>query len=303
MELRNRRRERGFFLTNENNALGYLSKECGHTCPLGQFAQAAYDGSSNPGGPAIRITQESGVFGFRGLVALYVPAQEVIALVVYDGENLSGIGTVITAVAATLVAGDVLRIEADTTNPELYRVKVNGTAVITRTVTDETINIANSCVGFVRVASVTDTIELPSAEEGDPDVLKMKSADESVSGSTTLQDDDDLFFAAGAGEEWAVMFVLQLAAANSTPDFKWQISAPVDAVGHASDMNFNYETLNFNAPSSTVSINVGNSQLIIAVGIKFVSAGNCKLQWSQAISNAGNTTVLQGSYMTAFKKQ
>lgn len=154
-----------FFTPITTNALGFVSKECGLICQKGQYAQATYNGSTEPAGPAIRITAQSGRFLFHGLVAVYVPNQNLIALVLIDGHSLATFNDddIEVSVAATLNVGDVLSIEADLTDEELYLVKVNDSTVISHAITQAELSVFNSCVGFVRFNSVTEDVGPPSA--------------------------------------------------------------------------------------------------------------------------------------------
>lgn len=133
---------------------GFMSKECNPSCPFGMFVEVTYNGASEPGGPAIRITLDSGQFAFTGLVALYIPLQMKIALVLYAGESLNGVGTVLAVVDRQLFVGDILRIEADVLDPEVYRVKVNEVTLIEHTIFDTQLEIDSGCIGFVKVAEV-----------------------------------------------------------------------------------------------------------------------------------------------------
>lgn len=127
---------------------------------MGQFAEVTYDGGTANAGPAIRINAAAGRFRFYGLVALYIPAQTGIALVLYNGENLAGIGTVIQTLVRPLLLGDVLRIEVSDTVLTSYRVRVNGTTVISATLSASQISPLNSCVGFVEVFNVPILVPL-----------------------------------------------------------------------------------------------------------------------------------------------
>lgn len=134
---------------------GYaLYKECGFTCPLGQFAQILYDGGTQNAGPAIRISSTSKKNAFKGLVALYIPAQHKVKFVLYKGESLLNIATVLSTRNVTLNVNDVLRIESDAVLETTYSVSVNGTIIMTSIVDATLLNPFNPCVGFVVVLNV-----------------------------------------------------------------------------------------------------------------------------------------------------
>lgn len=134
--------------------IGFSSKECDVACPLGGFIEVTYNGALIAGGPALRVSLDSGPFAYTGLVALYDPATQVIALVLYDGEALSPLPEPLTTIAQILVPGDVLRLQADSLDPEIYRVFVNGAPIIEETVTEEALDPDNECHGFVQVPDV-----------------------------------------------------------------------------------------------------------------------------------------------------
>src|SRR3990167_11402530 len=60
-------------------------------------------------------------------------------------------------------------------------------------------------------------------------IVKRKTADESVTSSTTLQDDDHLTFSIGASEEWVGSIFLSVGAALSTTGIKIAITVPTAA--------------------------------------------------------------------------
>lgn len=286
----------------ENPQFGALVKECGHTCPLGQFAQAIYDGSEEPAGPAIRVTAESGIFSFRGLVALYVPDQEIIALVLYQGENLSGIGGIVTSISQLLVEGDVLRIEADDTADTLYRVKLNDVTILSANIPDSDLDVAGACIGFVTVADVSDEIIPPEPDTGDePDVIIVKAIDEPRSSNVVLADDTELIVPIGANENWVAHAVIEVAVGSATPDIQLTWAGPSGSTGRY------VETYNLFTDSALAAVNIlGMStrasfvfDIIIQNG---ATPGNLSFQWAQNSSSADATTVKKGSAVYAFKQ-
>ena len=141
------------------------------------------------------------------------------------------------------------------------------------------------------------------------DAVIVKEADESVSSTTTLQDDDELSIAVAANEVWqgeAVVFINSAA----TPDFKFTIAGPTGAVGY-----FGTETAHaFSTTSELVAggalgaaATITSSFWPIIVIIRWgvhngANAGNIRLQWAQNTSDAAATTVLAGSSITGRKE-
>jgi hypothetical protein len=134
-----------------------LSLECGHDCPLGQFAQATFvfdENDQTNDGPAIRIQSDSTPTLFYGLAAVYDRVDHIIHLGFWNYETLATIATDLDTSATELLDGDVLKIESDATDPFTYLVKVNGATVITYNDAGHVIDIDAPCIGFVQVETV-----------------------------------------------------------------------------------------------------------------------------------------------------
>ncbi|MBI4991764.1 MAG: hypothetical protein HZB99_00915, partial [Candidatus Harrisonbacteria bacterium] len=140
-------------------------------------------------------------------------------------------------------------------------------------------------------------------------VVKVKAADESVTSSAVLQNDDELSFPIGANETWSAFFSIEATSAASQPDIQFAVAAPS---GATCDISFSL----LNSPSSgagadlgcgvaATGIAIGAAQkviLFITVSVQNGStAGFVNFQWAQDISNGTATTVQLGSYLYAFK--
>jgi hypothetical protein len=146
------------FPTDCDGNESFLSIECGHDCPITQYAEAEiqFAGGEGPGGPAIRVDPASTTGAFTGLAAIYYAAGSKLALVRFDAADLTDVDTIVDSIGTTLNNGDVLRIEASASDPEEYSVLVNGVAVIgPETILDATLSINNSCIGFVGLEAAT----------------------------------------------------------------------------------------------------------------------------------------------------
>lgn len=161
--------------------------------------------------------------------------------------------------------------------------------------------------------AVYDKIETISA--GTTHALVRKTADESVTSSTTLQNDDALLFAVGANEVWIVKFVLSIIG-NTTGDFKAALTGPAGSTvmmlptaGLHVDFDPSNSTASqsaLNVKASGVSNSFGNSTFPTAVVLEGVivngaTAGNLTLQWAQATSDGTATTVQANSFLIAHK--
>lgn len=131
-----------------------------------------------------------------------------------------------------------------------------------------------------------------------------KTGDESVTSSTTMQDDDDLKFTVSANEKWHIRLILRMSAANVTPDIKitwtvpsgavgrwWQVSdlvastaLPFTAIGLVSNISSNLDT--------TERTQVYEGYVVIGG-----TAGTVQLQWAQTVSDAGAVTVHEESHL------
>lgn len=134
-----------------------------------------------------------------------------------------------------------------------------------------------------------------------------KTAAESVTSSTTFQNDDHLLQAINANETWLVLYLLGL---DSTMPggFKTAITVPSGATLMASGLAFG-GTNNGQAGLSTTSGGaiVAGGPVSLTTCMQYVwvnnstTAGNIQLQWAQAVSNATPTTVLINSFQIAIR--
>ena len=140
-----------------------------------------------------------------------------------------------------------------------------------------------------------------------------KTADETVNGSTTLQDDDHLFFTVNANEVWRIDYVLYGSNASLNPGFKANFSIPSGATWHAiSRAFFSTDTTDGNETGSApqdfsfaggdfietaITTWVRMFAVLEVTLINGANAGSFKLQWAQAASKVSDTKLLKGSYM------
>jgi hypothetical protein len=132
-----------------------------------------------------------------------------------------------------------------------------------------------------------------------------KSADESVTSSTTLQDDNDFTFTLGANQTYEVTGLIK-ASCSSTGLIKAQFIAPSGSTefinifinrSAADDVSFmTSPTTSYNIATTTVS---STTDVIMVHGkVKTSStAGTFKLQWAQKTSHGTATTFYTDSYL------
>lgn len=132
-----------------------------------------------------------------------------------------------------------------------------------------------------------------------------KTADETISTTTTLQDDDELSFAVGANEVWLFEIVL-FGHGNTSSDIKIAFSIPSGASGRWGGVGFNTsEVLDAQSEASLTNphqlgvVNSSNDVFIASLFGTLITAGSSgtfKLQWAQYVSG-GSTTVAKGSFL------
>lgn len=138
-------------------------------------------------------------------------------------------------------------------------------------------------------------------------VYVYKTADESVTSSATIQDDDHISFSLNAYETWELNGELQADNVSNNVDIKiaWQFPAGAtarfyvtgiqDAGGNA--IQGNGLITGSNTPK-TIQINSGVSSLISVRGIIKMgsTSGTLKLRWAQGTANLSTTTLRAYSY-------
>ncbi len=141
-----------------------------------------------------------------------------------------------------------------------------------------------------------------------------KTADESVTSSTTQQDDDHLTVGVAANATYIVEAALRVEGATAG-DFKAGLSAPTGATGWSaligpgigattfSDHNVDNQSSSLALAGFAGMLGAGNEVLVILKGYVAVggTAGNVALSWAQRVSDATATKVLTGSWMRVEK--
>lgn len=141
----------------------------------------------------------------------------------------------------------------------------------------------------------------------------VKAADETVTSSTTLQDDDHLVRAIGANETWVYEWLLVVTSGSNTPDIKLTVTVPAGATGLLSAAGLDPGATGTVAgirwiAQTTFGTSIGNFG-VLSGGPTFVvvratvinagTAGTVALQWAQNTSDASGVVVKAGSTLTA----
>lgn len=132
-----------------------------------------------------------------------------------------------------------------------------------------------------------------------------KTADESVTSSTTFQDDDVLLQAILASQVWLCKWYV-FCSVNAAGGIKFAVTVPTSASLVAGGHTWNAGSANSSTASTTTS---GGSIMGATTSIWYAevtayvanstNAGNVTLQWAQNASNAAASTVQIGSTLVA----
>lgn len=137
---------------------------------------------------------------------------------------------------------------------------------------------------------------------GTPPLSVMKTVDQSITASTVLQDDDELFFQAKAFKTYFIRLFL-FVDSSTIADFKEVFDIPLFATGDQNAINKSY----VNAGQETVDITTevlpgtnapSNPQTIVTLArvVMGLLPGTVQFRWAQRVVD-GTTTVQKGSYM------
>ena len=150
-----------------------------------------------------------------------------------------------------------------------------------------------------------------------------KAADETVTSSTTLQNDDDFTQAIGASEVWEFEFVLSVRS-HTGADFQVAVTYPASATAYCYSFGPGTDIAEFSAEALTLRSQVltpasgaigglfggnwngtgGETYVSIfwkVLVVNSTNAGNVVLQWAQNASSGTGTVLKAGSYMKAMR--
>jgi len=125
----------------------------------------------------------------------------------------------------------------------------------------------------------------------------LKKADETISSDTTLHADNTLKIIANANKVYSFTIILQTLG-NSSADIKWNFTLPAGASGSWTKM----DDATIDDIEDTVAISIFETEVFpieyvchVAMG---ATAGDIQFVWAQNVSNAGNTTIKAGSWIS-----
>jgi len=142
-------------------------------------------------------------------------------------------------------------------------------------------------------------------------IFRSKSTNESVTSSTTLQDDDELLFPIGKNEEWIAEFFLTVGTDLTVHGVKLAVTVPpgatlrVTAAPAAAQGTLAVKT----TTTSGYTLDFTKADFLVFFSLVHISvsvlngatAGNVTLQYTQSTSAPTALTVFQGSHVLAFR--
>lgn len=141
-----------------------------------------------------------------------------------------------------------------------------------------------------------------------------KTADETVTNSTTLQDDNHIVLPVLANETWHFRLVLFLTAPDTDPDWKFGWTVPASATmlwsftsGVATIASFSAQAttgtpaamLTEGGTATMGSQNVNHGAVVEGVIRVAGTAGNVQFQWAQNTADLVGSTILEDSHIIA----
>lgn len=152
-----------------------------------------------------------------------------------------------------------------------------------------------------------------AANTGRPDVLVVKNSDESVTSSSTVQDDNELLAAMLANTDYKFDLWLHITCATVT-DIKVAFTAPAGAAiaydAYAPDTNETLATNGTTVIATAAGVEIALSPIAVTeVSVRIsgyvrngANAGNLTLRWAQVGSSATPTVVKAGSWLHLVKE-
>jgi len=160
------------------------------------------------------------------------------------------------------------------------------------------------------IGSLTDefaTLAAARAAAPGAKMTRLKTTDETVNNSATLQDDDVLHFPIPANTRYTGEVTL-FVTGDATADFKAAINAPAGATVMASNFGPRAtDTVMLNDPYKGAGVamsNMGASASGVMHVVRFsvingATAGSVTVQWAQSAATVADTTVKAGSFLSA----
>lgn len=157
-------------------------------------------------------------------------------------------------------------------------------------------------VGEVVTAAMLNTHLRDNLNAIGPHVRIRKPTTESVTSSTTLQNDDHFFFSVAANEIWVIQLILILTG-SSAGDFSYGWTGPAGAtLQNLAALAISVGDVIAWDYSTTRGVGGGNTPFLMnELAVIGGTAGTVQFQWAQAVSNATATNVAANSVLLAHR--
>lgn len=169
---------------------------------------------------------------------------------------------------------------------------------------------SGAVVGTTGTQTLTNkTLDSPTITGVGHRVAAVKTADESVASSTTLQDDDHLLVALEAGTYVLDGWLLVVSGGGQTGDwsgaftFSGTATGAVGALGAELDMSGQSATLMRNLSQTALTdplragVNAANGNILLRGTVVVTAPGTLRLRWAQFVSTTDATIVRSGSWI------
>ncbi len=135
--------------------------------------------------------------------------------------------------------------------------------------------------------------------------VKFKTSNETINNDSTLSDDAELLFTPTINKLYQILMFVYTNS-GTTADFKQAFTIPTGATIQINAGDFQVTPQNLmdgETPFPDVSSGLDQNKAILIRLVMSSTAGNCVYQWAQNVSDAEDTTLLEGSVMIVWEEQ
>jgi hypothetical protein len=153
----------------------------------------------------------------------------------------------------------------------------------------------DTAIGATQIRDRRIIVQVPSVLGAT--TMVRKTADESVTSSTTLQNDNHLLFAVTSNGRWAVKFVLMMTQPTTNNSMAVNFTAPSGTVWR---LDAGTQKSVSDGPNTALSFSISQSPIIFIVeGVVTTvgTSGTFQLQWAQGSASANAMSMLTNSYL------